>query len=313
MPKGEKIGILSVENYKFASMLIDTINTSPKARGLSIFAEFIKIGEIEIKAPIQHRLVVDWASHQMPFYEEYLKYVVLNGGYVINNPFWRGLDSKFFQYALANKSEIRVPPAILLPPHEYEINLPSGALQNLVYPLLWEKIYETIGFPALLRPYQIDSPEAAIMINDLEHLLDVYHHTGTKMMILQQVLAYDHFVRSYTIGKKWVLSIKYDPYHYQYYVDHEHLSPELGRQINRACQKINQKLGYDINMIDFGIKDDKAYMIDVGNPVPEIHPDIITPFYFDELVERIAAMCIDYVLHPPKYQMMGHIPRFNYG
>ena len=65
--------------------------------------------------PSGYAVIIDRISHDIPFYRSYLKNAVLTGTRVINNPFWWSADDKFFNYALATKLGVAIPPTVLLP------------------------------------------------------------------------------------------------------------------------------------------------------------------------------------------------------
>ena len=50
-------------------------------------------------------------------------------------------------------------------------------------------------------------------------------------MVVQEFIEWDHYVRCMCLGQEEVLPIKYNPHERRYYVEHEHLSPELGQRI----------------------------------------------------------------------------------
>ena len=49
----------------------------------------------------------------------YLKHAVLEGTYVINNPFWWTADDKFFNYAVAQRLGVAMPKTVVLPQKAY--------------------------------------------------------------------------------------------------------------------------------------------------------------------------------------------------
>ena len=59
--------------------------------------------------PSGYRVIVDRISHEVEYYRGYLKHAVLQGTYVINNPFWWTADDKFFNYAVCAKLGRRDP------------------------------------------------------------------------------------------------------------------------------------------------------------------------------------------------------------
>ena len=72
---------------------------------------------------------------------------------VINNPFWWSADDKFFNYALATRLGVAVPPTVLLPHKEHPTGTTERSMRNLHYPLDWDAIFEYVGFPAFLKPF----------------------------------------------------------------------------------------------------------------------------------------------------------------
>ena len=88
------------------------------------------------------------------------------------------------------------------------------------------------------------------------------------------------------------------------------LYAETGARVVRDAQTINLALGYEMNTIEFAIKDGVPYAIDYLNPAPDFERDRITPFYFDMVVEKMANLVIDRALngHPsqcwPRWEEM---------
>jgi hypothetical protein len=75
------------------------------------------------------------------------------------------------------------------------------------------------------------------------------------------------------------------------------LSAELGARVVKDAQTINQALGYEMNTIEFAVKDGVPYAIDFLNPAPDFERDRITEFYFDHVVEKMARLVIDRALN----------------
>ena len=103
--------------------------------------------------PSGYAVIVDRISHDIPFYRAYLKNAVLSGTVVINNPFWWSADDKFFNYALATKLGVAIPPTVILPHKEH----PAGHDRSLhaqpdIPHRTGKKSFDYIGFPAFLKP-----------------------------------------------------------------------------------------------------------------------------------------------------------------
>ena len=108
----KKIGILFGMENTFPPALVDKIN-GMKVEGVT--AEFVKLGGVKMAEPSGYRVIIDRISQDIPFYRAYLKNAALNGTIVINNPFWWTADDKFFNYALASKLGVAIPPTVILP------------------------------------------------------------------------------------------------------------------------------------------------------------------------------------------------------
>ena len=65
----------------------------------------------------------------------------------------------------------------------------------------------------------------------------------------------------------------------------------------KDAQTINLALGYEMNTIEFAVKDGVPYAIDFLNPAPDFERDRITEFYFTHVVEKMARLVIDRALH----------------
>ena len=68
-------------------------------------------------------------------------------------------------------------------------------------------------------------------------------------------------------------------------------------RIVKDAQTINQALGYEMNTIEFAVKDGVPYAIDFLNPAPDFERDRITEFYFELVVEKMARLVIDRALN----------------
>jgi hypothetical protein len=91
--------------------------------------------------------------------------------------------------------------------------------------------------------------------------------------------------------------VAYDVRDRRYIVDHHYLSADVGERVVRDARILNTALGYEMNTIEFAIRDDVPYAIDFLNPAPDFERDRITPFYFDLVVKKMADLVIDRALN----------------
>ena len=101
----KKVGLLCGREYSFPPAFIVRVNELGKKDGVA--AEFVKLGGTRMGEPSGYSVIVDRISHEVEYYRGYLKHAVLQGTYVINNPFWWTADDKFFNYAVAIQARHR--------------------------------------------------------------------------------------------------------------------------------------------------------------------------------------------------------------
>jgi hypothetical protein len=292
-----KIGIMCGREYSFPPAFIEKVNELGKKDGIT--AEFVKLGGTKMGELAQYSVIIDRISHEVEYYRAYLKHAVLQGTYVINNPFWWTADDKFFNYSVAAKLGLAIPKTVLLPQKSYppEVDINSESLRNLDYPIDWDGILDYVGRPAFLKPYSGGGWKHVYKVNNREELLKAYDGTGPYCMTLQQGIDFQQYVRCFTFGKTDILPVVYDPHQRRYLIDHKYLSDELGARVVRDAQTINQLLGYEMNTIEFAIQDGVPYAIDFLNPAPDFERDRITEFYFTHVVDRMAKLAIDRALN----------------
>ncbi|MFL5538885.1 MAG: hypothetical protein ACJ8J0_07830, partial [Longimicrobiaceae bacterium] len=92
--------------------------------------------------------------------------------------------------------------------------------------------------------------------------------------------------------------IKYDPKERRYHVEHEHLGPELGARVVADSLKLVRALGYDMNSMEWAVRDGIPYAIDFMNPAPDMDIYSLTPHYFEWAVQAMADMAISLAKNP---------------
>jgi hypothetical protein len=294
-----KIGLMVGREYSFPPAFIERVNQLGAPHGIS--ADFVKLAGTKFDEAARYRLIVDRISHEVEYYRGFLKYAVLAGTYVINNPFWWTADDKFFNYALMVRLGVAIPKTVLLPQKAYpaDVDILPASLRNLEFPLDWDALLDYVGRPAILKPYSGGGWKHVYKVNTREELIEAYDGTAPYAMTLQEFVRFDQYVRCFTFGKSDIVPVAYDPHNRRYLIEHEYLSPELGARVVEDAQTINQALGYEMNTIEFGIQDGVPYAIDFLNPAPDFERDRITPFYFDLVLDRMSKLVIDRALNGP--------------
>jgi hypothetical protein len=293
----KKIGLMCGREYSFPPAFIDKVTELGRPHGLA--GEFVKLGGTRMGEPRGYEVIVDRISHEVEYYRGYLKHAMMQGTYVINNPFWWTADDKFFNYSVMAKLGLAIPKTVLLPQKGYpwDVDITSESLRNMTYPLDWDAILDHIGLPAILKPFSGGGWKHVYKVHTKEELWAAYDGTSPYCMTLQEFIDFDHYVRCFTFGKTDIVPVAYDPRERRYLVIHDYLPAELGARVVRDAQLINQALGYEMNTVEFAIKDGVPYAIDFLNPAPDFERDRITPFYFEMVVDKMARLVIDRALN----------------
>src|SRR5438552_2171639 len=114
----------------FPPALVEKINSM---KVTEVTAEFVKLGGVKMADASGYRVIIDRISQDIPFYRAFLKNAALTGSIVINNPFWWTADDKFFNYALASKLGVAIPPPSSSKLHERMVHDAQTVCQALGY------------------------------------------------------------------------------------------------------------------------------------------------------------------------------------
>ncbi len=296
-----KIGLLVGREWSFPPAFLDEVNR----RNTGVIAEYVTLGGSYMNEPVEYHVIVDRISHEIPYYRAYLKNAVLQGAYVINNPFWRGADDKYFAASLADRLGVPSPRTAVLPMKEYPKGVVDESLRNLAYPLDWDALFDYVGQPAVLKDAW-DGWHHVYKVNTIGELIQAYDKTGTRCMVLQEFVEWDQFVRCICIGRETIMPIKYDPKERLHVVEPDYLAPEMNQKVIEYARCLNRALGYDMNSVEFAIRDGVPYAIDFMNTVPDMDINSVTPHYFEWVVKAMADFCIEMAFNPRPQRSEHH-------
>ena len=285
-----KIGLLVGMEDSFPQAFLERCNQRP-----GVHAELAKIGGTGERFEKRYDVLIDRISHEVKHYRFHLKAAALAGTTVINDPFWWSADDKFFGYSLAAQLGLAVPRTVMLPQKEYIPAIdPRRSLRNLEYPLDWQGIVDYVGFPAVLKPADGGGWKDVSIVKNPGELLTAYDASGQNVMTLQEFIDFDQYIRCICIGKDRILPIEYDPKRrcYVYNEAFQWLPKDLHDRVMRDALTINQALGYDMNSVEFAVRDGVPYAIDFTNPAPDMHRDSILPQYFETIVDWMVDLAV---------------------
>ncbi len=284
----KRVGLLVGREWSFPPAFIDEVNR----RDEGVVAEFVSIGAVAMDQPCPYDVIVDRISHEVPFYRTYLKQCVLEGVAVVNNPFMWTADDKLFGAALITKLGVVSPKTVVLPNKEYIKGIvPHESLRNMQL-VDWEGVVREIGLPCILKDAHGGGWRDVYVCRSFEELIANYDESGLLTMIVQEFIHFEQFVRCMCLGQEEILVMHYDPRQRCYIVDQDYLTPALHERVVRDCRTIVKALGYDMNSIEFAIRDGVPYAIDFMNPAPDMDIYSLTQPYFDWVVTHMADMVI---------------------
>lgn len=291
----KKIGLMVGREWSFPPRFIEEV----AKRNAGVEVEYVKIGAVAMNEPVPYAVIVDRISHEVPFYRSYLKNAVLQGVTVVNNPFMWSADDKYFDASLATRLGVASPKTLAIPNKDYIPGIVhEESLRNLIYPLDWKGIVDYIGMPCILKDAHGGGWKEVYVCRTLDELIHHYDNSGQLNMIVQEFIEWEQFIRCLCIGQEQVLPMKYDPKNRKYLVEHDHLSPELGARIVQDSLTLCRALGYDMNSLEFAVRDGIPYAIDFMNCAPDMDVYSLTPHYFEWVVNAMTDMVIRLAKNP---------------
>jgi len=289
----KKIGILFGQEGSFPQAFVDRVNQQAEK---NMMAEFVHIDKVMQAEPLDYAVIVDRISQDVPFYRAMLKNAAICGTAVINNPFWWSADEKFFNNALAVKIGVPVPKTVILPSKDLPEDTSEKSFRNLAYPLDWDGIFNYVGFPAYMKPFDGGGWKEVYKLHDMADFFDKYAKTKQYVMMLQEEVVFDDYFRCYCIGGKHVRIMQYEPrnpHHLRYEHGKAPAEKKLLELVKNYVIKLNKYLGYDFNTVEFAIRDGIPYAIDFCNPAPDAEVTSVGQENFEWVVDTAAEYAIE--------------------
>lgn len=301
MAEHKRVGLLVGRERSFPDALcaaIERLGAPTAEQPVAVTAGLAEVDITRIDAPPEYAVLVDRISHDIPSYQPYLKLAALAGTHVVNNPFWRIADDKYFDTALARALGVAVPKTAVLPSKSYGPDTTEGSLRNLRFPLGWEALARDFGLPLYLKPHWGGGWRDVYRVRSLEELWAAYDKTGRLTMLVQEEIAWTQYVRCLCIGRDEVLPTLWDPrlpHHERYKGAARSMAPlgeELRARVVSDASKLCRALGYDMNTVEFAVRDGVPYAIDIMNTAPDFDASSLGEEQFAWVVERMAGLCV---------------------
>jgi hypothetical protein len=305
----EKVGILYGAEQTFPKSLIKRINVLGRNK---VEAENIQIGALLSNDYNDYKVIFDLVSHEVPFYCSYLKLAVMNGVNVVNNPFIVSPFEQFFNVALCNILNIKMPRTVILPSKELPPNTSPSTLSNLIYPLDWDNVFDHVGYPGMIKPNKFDLSHTEMTVYNKSEFFSSYDISGNKPFIFQEYIEFEKYFRVFAISAKHLLTLEYDPEmprHKRYIEPKGEIKESILQKTSKAAVKYANASCLEFIAVDFGYINDDIYAIDFHTP-PEIRHNELPNGTYNELIEITANYLIDRALKKEEKPMKFAISDF---
>jgi hypothetical protein len=290
----KRIGILVGQEQDWPNAFITAVNNQSG----SATAEFVKLGGTFMNESCPYDLIIDRISHEIPYYRSYLKFASLQGCTVINDPLTWSADSKFFNNAITNKLGFKSPRSVVLPNKEVEEENKPDSFRNLVYPMDWAGIIDYVGVPAIFKDVSVGGRRLVYRVHSVDELIQRYDESGTRTMILQQIIESDVHIHAFVIGQEKVQLLRYSLSDSRYLPDLIDTQSTKGQILTQAAIKLSQTFGYEINMVEFVLQGDTPYVINSTNPAPSIDKTLMNDEQFDWCLKESVALALHRLERP---------------
>lgn len=299
-----RVGLLVGRERSFP----DALTSEVARRGAGVEVSLAEVEATRIDRPPNYAVLVDRISHEVPCYQPVLKLAALNGTAVINDPFWRIADDKFYDAALALRLGVKVPRTILLPSRSYGPDITSGSLRNLQL-IDWDSVGAELGYPLYLKPHWGGGWKDVTRVTSRAQLLKTYDKSGPLTLMAQEEIRWTQYVRCLVIGREHVRAALWDPRrpHHERYVRAGESMPPLGEALEARVVKdaltLCRALGYDMNTVEFAIADGVPCAIDFMNSAPDLDESSLGPAHFRWVVGKMADLVIRLAKAPREFQL----------
>src|SRR5687768_10581179 len=303
----KKIGLLFGMEDSFPWALINAIN---ERGGDKVEASAVEISYLKDDGVFPYDIILDRISHEVPFYRTYLKCAYASGVKIINNPIWWSADDKFFDNLVAKAAGVAVPKTVLLPHKKHPPNTEDKSFRNMKW-VNWDEVFNYLGFPIFMKPAYGGGWKDVYKCDNREEFFSAYDQTRDLTMMAQEAIEFELYYRCYVVGRKRVRIMAYDPkapFHERYVKNPPPMDPVFEAKINRDAIALCEGLGYDMNTVEFAVRDGIPYAIDFMNCAPDADLHSVGRENFDWMVTNMAEVLIELVNESKKLELTGSWP-----
>ncbi|MBR9679150.1 MAG: hypothetical protein GON13_02695 [Nanoarchaeota archaeon] len=270
------IGVVEYENSVFINDLLKKIGKP---------FQWIQYRQLPTPFFNDYKVIIDRLSLQNEFLSTTLKIQSMNNAYVINNPFSCDVLNKGVDMSILNELNIPHPKTFILPSFVGEWDLGKA-----ISKVNWEIIVKEFSFPIIMKPLMGWGWRNVFEINSIEELKNKYEEFAEKeVMVVQEKIIADTFLRVFCVGKEKTLVTKYlpAPLGAGKIVIHD-CSQELIKKVSDWSLTFCKKVDLDFNVVEWAVRENKPFVIDAYNPIPDVS-EKIPKEYYNWIVNELAS------------------------
>lgn len=258
--------------------------------------ERITVEPFDLRQPCKYDVVLDRLTHWFHTSREWIKKaVILDGLYVLNNPWSLQSMEKHTTYTAMMKLGMPIPDTWLVPPKEHHDTADIKPTLSR-YARLFDlgQVGEKLGYPMFMKPYDGGAWVGVSRIDNEQMLRQAYEKSGRHVMHLQKAVEpFDLFVRCIGVGPQ-VHVVRYDPtapLHARYCVDFYFVDTDEWSLLTDTTLTINSFFGWEFNSCESLRKDGTFYPIDFANACPDFQVTSLH-YHWPEMVKRMIRWSV---------------------
>lgn len=303
----KRIGVLFGMEDTFPWALINAVNA---LGGGEIEAAMVEISYLKDDGSFPYDVVLDRISHEVPFYRTWLKCAAASGVRVVNNPIWWSADDKFFDNLVAKSLDVAVPRTVLLPHKQHPPNTTATSFRNMQF-VNWDEVFAYLGWPVFMKPAYGGGWKDVYKVDNPQEFFAAYDETRDLTMMAQEAIDFESYYRCYVLGRNRVRIMAYDPkvpFHDRYVKNPPPMNPALEARVRRDAQALCEALGYDMNTVEFAVRDRVPYAIDFMNCAPDADLHSVGQENFDWVVTNMAEVLVEMARAERRFELTGSWP-----
>jgi hypothetical protein len=119
-------------------------------------------------------------------------------------------------------------------------------------------------------------------------------------MIVQEIVEPGDHVHIFVVGQQEALAVRYSLDSSTYLPDLGSLEEAAVAQMKEGALALTRAYGYDINLVEFIVRDGIPLVINPTNPAPDMDINLLKPTHFSWCVNHLTDWAIDLAKNLPR-------------